>query len=409
MEKDALLAKRDTDFVRDNMLINYCLGDDERLLIESFIVNNDLDIRFDVSHFYFAILGTHKKFLPLYTPQTFDIGVSNALRQYKVFERLMHERGYDGNVFLIKVDNSKQFGVLFSPQDGALCTPQEMAQEMHDIHAQCKETPHRSPIAHLYDSSSFAGPYRGYEQIHTAFLHARALNDLIFFGVKDRLITEAFRRETARPCDVGAVYTNCRRLMNAVCGGTCQQALRHASYIINKLIAPSYSMACFDALYSFCEGMLEMLETVYARQVRFSHRPKEDFLFLSAYHTYLCDALRTTFAQLRDAPRYSPTILMALSCIHHTYTHDLSLSQLSEYVYANPSTLSSDFNAEVGVSLSEYITGLRIARAQALLRETDASIRDIAQQSGFSGVKYFREIFKKQTGLSPLVYRKRGL
>lgn len=33
---DGLLYKKDTDFVRDNMLINYCLGDDESLLIEMF-------------------------------------------------------------------------------------------------------------------------------------------------------------------------------------------------------------------------------------------------------------------------------------------------------------------------------------------------------------------------------------
>ena len=36
---DGLLYKKDTDFVRDNMLINYCLGDDESLLIERFVRN----------------------------------------------------------------------------------------------------------------------------------------------------------------------------------------------------------------------------------------------------------------------------------------------------------------------------------------------------------------------------------
>ena len=39
---DGLLYKKDTDFVRDNMLINYCLGDDESLLIESFVRNNGI-------------------------------------------------------------------------------------------------------------------------------------------------------------------------------------------------------------------------------------------------------------------------------------------------------------------------------------------------------------------------------
>lgn len=48
---DGLLYKKDTDFVRDNMLINYCLGDDESLLIESFVRNNGICLRFDVGQF----------------------------------------------------------------------------------------------------------------------------------------------------------------------------------------------------------------------------------------------------------------------------------------------------------------------------------------------------------------------
>ena len=65
---DGLLYKKDTDFVRDNMLINYCLGDDESLLIESFVRNNGICLRFDVGRFYFFMTGTHKKFVTGYTP-----------------------------------------------------------------------------------------------------------------------------------------------------------------------------------------------------------------------------------------------------------------------------------------------------------------------------------------------------
>lgn len=45
-------------------------------------------------------------------------------------------------------------------------------------------------------------------------MQARALNDLIFFGVRGRVITEDFRRETARPCDSTAIVGNVRKLMH---------------------------------------------------------------------------------------------------------------------------------------------------------------------------------------------------
>lgn len=113
---DGLLYKKDTDFVRDNMLINYCLGDDESLLIESFVRNNGICLRFDVGRFYFFMTGTHKKFVTGYTPMTFSEGVDSALAIYDLMLETLRQNGFDGNAFLVKIDNSKQVGVLFSPR-----------------------------------------------------------------------------------------------------------------------------------------------------------------------------------------------------------------------------------------------------------------------------------------------------
>ena len=94
-----------------------------------------------------------------------------------------------------------------------------------------------------------------------------------------------------------------------------------------------------------------------------------------------------------------------LSIINRSYTEPLSLTQISEYINVNPSSLSSEFNAEMGMSLTEYISRLRLEHAQRLLADTDLSVSEIACQSGFANVKYFREVFKKQTGMSPQQYR----
>ena len=365
--------------------------------------NNGLELRFDPSHFYFFMTGTHKKFTRAFTPETFYDGVSNIYASYDMLRGTLLENGYDGNTFLIKEDNSKQMGVLFSASGEPSISPTEMAQRMFE--AYMTEARRRKYDVPSYISTSFVGPYSGYEQIHQAFLDARELNDLIFFGVRDCVITGALRERTARPCDVSAIQGNVRRLIHLVCEGTCAQALRQADYIIDDLIAPSYSMTNFSALYTSFEDLLLMLETVYPEIVRVQHRPRGGFYTLSDYSGYVRDALRTVFDQLTGVPRYSATLLMALSYINRNFTRELSLTQLSEYVYANPSTLSSEFNAGVGMSLSEYVTGLRVRHAQKLLDMTDFSVPEIAQRAGFASAKYFREQFKRQTGLSPQGYR----
>lgn len=401
---DHLLHKRDTDFVRDNMLINYCLNDDDELLIESFVHNNNLDIRFNPAHFYFFITGVHKKFSESHTPETFGTGVSRALKVYACFEDLLRQNGYDGNTFLIKVDNSKQIGLLFSAKAQPCCTPAEIAQKLFALYHQSGD-PSLTPPNHCHCSTSFVGPYSGYEQIHKAYLDARELNNLCFFGVRNCVITKEFRDQTARPCDITAILANVRRLTNTLCLGDEKDALRQVDYLIDEMVSPSYSYLNFAALWAASEDVIGMFEKVYPDHVCIEHRRLESFYTLEQYKAWSHQTIQMLYRQLDGVKRHSPTILMALSFINQNFATDLSLTQLSEYAYANPSSLSSEFNAEVGMSLSEYITALRIQKAQQLLRDTDASIPEIAQQTGFSSAKYFREIFKRQTGLSPQQYR----
>ena len=395
------LDKRDTDYVRDNLIFNYCLGNDQELLIESYIHNNQLDIRFDPRRFYFFMTGTHKKFSVPFTPETFHAGVDSIYRMYDAMHACLLEYGYDGNVFLIKEDNSKQTGIVFSASPASSVSADDMARKLFDLYLNLY--PNRTHI-----STSFVGPYSGYEQIHQAFLDARELNDLLFFGVRDMVITREFMERTARPCDISAILANVRRLTSTLCGGTLKEALKQADYLINEMIAPSYSYLNFSALWAAFEDVLGMFETVYP-QLRFDHRNHPSFYTLEQYRTWIHETIHILYDQLGDARRYSPTLLMALSFINRNYATDLSLTQLSEYTYTNTSTLSSQFNEEVGMSLSEYITALRIQKAQQLLDEGRATVSEIAEKTGFSSAKYFREIFKRQTGLSPQQYKNKTL
>ena len=93
------------------------------------------------------------------------------------------------------------------------------------------------------------------------------------------------------------------------------------------------------------------------------------------------------------------------ACQRRNFTQEISLTQLSEYVYANASVLSRDFGAEVGMTLTEYVAALRVERAKRLLAENERTIEKIAEECGYTGAKYFREQFKRLTGLTPQAYR----
>ncbi|MDE6405001.1 MAG: AraC family transcriptional regulator [Lachnospiraceae bacterium] len=64
------------------------------------------------------------------------------------------------------------------------------------------------------------------------------------------------------------------------------------------------------------------------------------------------------------------------------------------------------FREAVGQTIREYQRTLRIRRAKQLLQETDKSVTEIAQFTGFSDVFYFSKVFHAEQGCSPSEYRR---
>ena len=67
--------------------------------------------------------------------------------------------------------------------------------------------------------------------------------------------------------------------------------------------------------------------------------------------------------------------------------------------------LRKAFEDSIGISCSQYITMLRIARAKELLWDWEKDITQVASLTGFNSPQYFCRIFKKHTGMTPAQYR----
>ena len=62
---------------------------------------------------------------------------------------------------------------------------------------------------------------------------------------------------------------------------------------------------------------------------------------------------------------------------------------------------SSEEKKESGENLSEYLTRVRIHHSKELLCCTSKLISEIAYDVGYRDYRYFSQIFKKHTGLTP--------
>ncbi len=72
----------------------------------------------------------------------------------------------------------------------------------------------------------------------------------------------------------------------------------------------------------------------------------------------------------------------------------------------SPGYFSDMIKKELHITAQEYIRSKIIAHAQVLLRQTNMTINEIAEELGFRYPNHFTRMFHKATGYPPLKYRK---
>lgn len=99
-------------------------------------------------------------------------------------------------------------------------------------------------------------------------------------------------------------------------------------------------------------------------------------------------------------------IRVAKQYIREHYHQAITLEDVSEVAGFNTTYFSSLFKKETGKTFLEYLSGVRMEQAKALLKETNLNVAAICEAVGYSDVKYFTKGFTKYTGLKPNEYRK---
>lgn len=97
-------------------------------------------------------------------------------------------------------------------------------------------------------------------------------------------------------------------------------------------------------------------------------------------------------------------------CISYLELHlnqRVSMDALSEALGYSKNYLSGKFSREVGMSITEYATQLKIERAKVWLQGTGKPIQAISDDLGFNSVSYFSAQFRKLTGQTPSDFRDR--
>ncbi|MBQ9097381.1 MAG: helix-turn-helix transcriptional regulator [Clostridia bacterium] len=122
----------------------------------------------------------------------------------------------------------------------------------------------------------------------------------------------------------------------------------------------------------------------------------ELFVFINRYNKKASPEIEIPEEKIQKAAKY----------IYENYNKDITLADVANYVYMSESYFSKKFKRETGLKFSEYLTNIRIKKADEMLLETQLPISEIAALCGFRESNYFGDVFKKLKGISPNKYRK---
>ncbi len=97
------------------------------------------------------------------------------------------------------------------------------------------------------------------------------------------------------------------------------------------------------------------------------------------------------------------------SVLRYIYTHlreNPTLNQMASMYSYSPNYFSRLFREVTGKKYTEFLNSLKINTAKRLLSSSDISVKEIAEECGYSSVSNFYRAFKDETKVAPLTFRR---
>ncbi|HXQ73891.1 MAG TPA: helix-turn-helix domain-containing protein [Pyrinomonadaceae bacterium] len=185
--------------------------------------------------------------------------------------------------------------------------------------------------------------------------------------------------------------------------------MQHAATM--RLIPPN-STVTFKTGYFSGDRKLDSLLNEFAAELS-DDKPGKDIVLRALGEQLLVHALRN-YAQPRRSEELELSraglvdrrIRRSVELMYTQLDQDLTLKALAAASYLSPFHFARLFKKLTGSTPHNYLAGIRAARAQLLLAETELSVTEVGTRVGYLSASHFTKAFRLATGTTPREFRK---
>ncbi len=156
---------------------------------------------------------------------------------------------------------------------------------------------------------------------------------------------------------------------------------------------------------SHCADVLDSLRHLYTYHKQGGSSYCQKLFALEAEKLFVLLSMHLETAQTAQQPCGAPQLKEIMAYLDAHYDEPFNLESLAARHHITSRYMRKLFIQQMGFSATEYITTLRMEKAKDLLKNTTATISDIALQVGYSSLPYFSSMFKKRIQLTPKQFR----
>lgn len=206
-----------------------------------------------------------------------------------------------------------------------------------------------------------------------------------------------------------------QRLTNFVQSGSIDAAEQYAGEVLDINYRRNVTYASY---YNLCNSMQNILVRIINQCDAGNGIPGENVSNMleridTIYDVMLLSErillnIKTVSSYFFNKKRNNSSFERIIEYVDRNFMMDINLDTVANKFGYNANYLSKSVKQLKGMSFSEYLIKKRIEHSKKLLVESQRSIKDIAEESGYHSSSIFIRAFSKITGMTPSEYRRKA-